>query len=97
VTNLSYDALNRPTGKTYSNCPATAAVTYGYDAYDPQNGQYGNGRRTSVSDASGLAVWKYDVRGRVVSESRQITGYGQFTTSFTYREASFRTTPPTCR
>jgi YD repeat-containing protein len=27
VTNLSYDALNRLTGKTYSNCPSTPSVT----------------------------------------------------------------------
>jgi uncharacterized protein RhaS with RHS repeats len=32
TTSLSYDPLNRLTGKTYTNCPTTAPVSYGYDA-----------------------------------------------------------------
>ena len=87
VTNLDYDSLGRPLTKIYSNCPSTPTVTYGYDS-----GTNGLGRRTSVSDASGLAVWTYDIRGRVVSEARQVTGFGQFTTSFTYNSADMPVT-----
>jgi YD repeat-containing protein len=31
TTNLTYDALNRLTNKSYSGCPTTTAVTYTYD------------------------------------------------------------------
>lgn len=54
VTNITYDELNRPTGKTFSNCPATSAVTYTYD-----QGTNGIGRKHSVSDASGLTVFAF--------------------------------------
>ena len=80
ATNLAYDALNRLTGKTYSNCPTTAAVTYTYDS-----GTNGKGRRTSMGVTGGdYTSWTYDNRGRVLSENKQILpGGGQFITGFT--------------
>ncbi len=88
ITNIAYDELNRPTGKTYSNCPATSAVTYTYDA-----GTNGKGRRTSMSiSGADFTQWVYDSRGRVVSENKQITGGGQFVTAFTYNLADLPVT-----
>lgn len=88
VTNIAYDELNRPTGKTYSNCPATPAVTYTYDV-----GTNGKGRRTSMSVAGAdFTQWVYDARGRVISENKQITGGGQFVTGFTYNSADLPVT-----
>jgi RHS repeat-associated protein len=83
VTNLSYDPLDRLTGKTYTNCPASAPVSYGYDA-----GTYGKGQRTSMSDGSGSTAWSYDARGQVIAETRTITGsLGTFVTAWGYNSA----------
>ncbi|PIV26856.1 MAG: hypothetical protein COS37_04250, partial [Anaerolineae bacterium CG03_land_8_20_14_0_80_58_20] len=88
ATNLAYDALNRPTGKTYSNCPSTPSVTYTYDA-----GTNGKGRRTSMGVTGGdYTSWTYDNRGRVLSENKQIPGGGQFITAFTYNLADLPVT-----
>ncbi|HPP62404.1 MAG TPA: RHS repeat-associated core domain-containing protein [Anaerolineales bacterium] len=88
VTNIAYDELNRPTGKTYSGCPATGAVTYAYDA-----GTNGKGRRTSMGvTGADFTQWTYDARGRVTSENKQITGGGQFVTAFTYNDADLPVT-----
>ena len=68
TTNLTYDLLGRPLTKTYSNCASTPSVTYTYD-----QGTNGIGRKHSVSDASGLTVWNYDIRGRVTSEAKALS------------------------
>ena len=80
TTTLTYDGLNRLTGKTYSD-PATSSVTYTYDS-----GINGVGRRTGMSDGSGSTTWEYDARGRLVTESKVIDGE-TFTTSYTYNSA----------
>jgi len=87
TTNLTYDLLGRPLTKTYSNCPSTPSVTYEYD-----QGTNGIGRKYSVSDASGLTVWSYDIRGRVTSEAKQFSGFGQFVTGYTYNDADMPVT-----
>ncbi|HMN00461.1 MAG TPA: RHS repeat-associated core domain-containing protein [Anaerolineales bacterium] len=88
TTSLTYDVLNRVTGKSYSNCPATTAVTYTYDV-----GTNGKGRRTSMGiSGADYTSWTYDERGRVVTEAKQITGGGQFVTSFTYNSADLPVT-----
>lgn len=85
VSNLAYDVLSRLTQKTYTNCTVSAPITYGYDA-----GTNGIGRKTSVTDESGLTVWTYDARGRVVTEAKQIGSY-QFATYFSYNSAELPT------
>lgn len=85
TTNLTYDVLNRLTGKTYSNCPTTDSVSYGYDS--TTDGNKGYGRRTSMTDGSGSTSWKYDSRGQVIKETKTITGAGTFMTEFTYNSA----------
>jgi RHS repeat-associated protein len=83
VTSMSYDRLNRLTGKTFSgSCAGTAAVTYGYDA-----GTNGKGQRTSMTDASGSTTWGYDLRGRLVDEVKTVAGIGSFHTTWEYNSA----------
>ncbi|MCI0552520.1 MAG: hypothetical protein L0287_16340, partial [Anaerolineae bacterium] len=88
---LYYDSLNRLTGKHYRAddlCPTspTYDVSFGYD--DAANGTKGKGRRTSMNDGSGSTNWKYDERGRVLSEVKIINSApSPFTTSWTYNSA----------
>jgi RHS repeat-associated protein len=71
----AYDADNRLTGKTYSN--SDPAVSYTYDAFVNTNtcgstGNFGIGRRTGMTDASGSSSWTYDLMGRVWKENHTI-------------------------
>lgn len=87
ISTLAYDDLTRLTGKTYSGtCTDTADVTYSYDLTTPE-GNKGIGHRTGMTDGSGSTSWVYDVRGRVLSETKSITGERDFTTSFSYNSA----------
>lgn len=80
--------MNRLTGKYYTDdgtlCPSspTYAVSYTYD-----DGTYGEGRRTGMTDASGSTSWTYDQRGQVTQETRVIDGAGTFVTGYTYDAA----------
>jgi len=88
ATCFYYDTSNRLRGKTYPTgitdtltyaCPADPgesgyAVTYNYDAGANAQGQTQKGFRTSMSDASGTTSWQYDLLGRVLKESKTITG-----------------------
>jgi RHS repeat-associated protein len=73
TTTYSYDYLNRPTSRSYSD--GTPTVTY---AYDSSGVPYGKGRLTSVSatassaNVSTTAYTKYDATGKVL-ESTQLT------------------------
>ncbi len=60
-----------PRGGTAADCyrPDYDITTYAYDA-----GVYGIGRRTGMSDASGSMSWTYDVRGRVIQETKTSAG-----------------------
>jgi len=81
TTTYTYDALGRLTGKTYSD--TTPAVTYFYDQ-STANGltiTNGKGRRTSMTDVSGVTAWSYDADGRVLTEQRKI---GTVTKSIAY-------------
>jgi RHS repeat-associated protein len=55
TTSYGYDAADRPTSVDYSDA-ATPDVTYGYDR---------NGRRTLMTDGSGVSVYAYDSLGRL--------------------------------
>ncbi len=87
TTCFYYDALNRLKGKNYrnnTNCPTTDpgtyAVTYTYDGGTNQKG-----RRTGMSNAAGATSWTYDVQGRVLSQTDNITGApATYTTRWTY-------------
>jgi RHS repeat-associated protein len=74
TTTYTYDALNRLTGKSYSD--GTPAVTYLYDltAYNGLTITNGKGRRTGMSDGSGQTAWSYDAMGRVLTKQQTIVG-----------------------
>jgi RHS repeat-associated protein len=86
TTTYTYDALNRLTGKTYSN--GDPAVSYFYDqtSYNGLTITNEKGRRTGMSDASGQTAWSYDAAGRVLTEQRTI-GSVTKTTSYAYNLA----------
>lgn len=73
TTTLAYDALNRVTGKTYSD--TTPAVTYFYDQTSSSGltVTYGNGLRTGMTDGSGTTAWSYDKMGRVLTRQQTIS------------------------
>ncbi len=79
VVQMSYDALNRITARTYPADPAEN-VTY---RYDEAAGGFGIGRLTSVSDASGSTAYAYDARGNVVQETH-VVGAQSYITSYAY-------------
>src|SRR5215217_2882077 len=79
VSTYAYDALNRPTTRSYSD--GTPTVTYSYDAIGIANSK---GRLTSVS--SSIANYNYsgfDGMGRI-NGSSQIMGSQIYTASYTY-------------
>jgi RHS repeat-associated protein len=85
ISALTYDSLNRLTGRDFSGpgqCATTAAVAYGYD-----QGTNGIGRRTSMTDATGSTAWTYDARGRMTGQSKTLTGYGTYATAYGYGPA----------
>ena len=82
LTSLSYDLLNRPLSKSFSGACSGTSVQYSYD-----QGTNGIGHRSAMSDASGSSSWGYDARGRMVSETRQVSGYGSFATAWGYNSA----------
>ncbi len=87
VIALSYDGLNRLTGKVFSGaCDSTPDITYTYDAYTAGS-NYGRGYRTGMTDASGSTSWKYDARGRVTEETKVVSGAGTFKTQWGYNSA----------
>ena len=95
---FSYDSLNRLTGKSYAGpdaCGSTPVVSYYYDDYDavffsgftPQAGTF-KGLRTGMEDGTGRAIWTYDARGQLLSETKTIFGYAApFVTGFSYNIA----------
>jgi len=84
VLTLGYDSLSRLSTKTSSGagCVTQVNTTYTYDA-----GLNGMGRRTSMTDASGTAVWEYDTRGRAKKETKTLTGNPSYITQWTYNSA----------
>lgn len=78
ITN-TYDNINRPLTKTYSD--GTPTVTYSYDSLVLQ---YSKGRLTQVSNAvSTSQVLAFDKLGRILA-SRQITDDDSYDSSYLY-------------
>jgi RHS repeat-associated protein/uncharacterized repeat protein (TIGR01451 family) len=81
---VAYDAINRPTGKTYAGagaCASTPAVTYSYDS--TTGGNQGIGHRTGMSDGSGTTTWVYNALGQMTAETRTVDG-NPYTSNYTY-------------
>lgn len=70
TTSFAYDALNRLTGVDYSD-PATADVTYAYDA---------GGNRASMTDGTGTTSYEVDEVGRLTT----VTSPGPLTVGYRY-------------
>ena len=69
ATLYTYDALNRPLTGSYPSAPALN-VQYGYD--DTSAGNHGQGRLTSITDASGTLAYRYDAQGRLTQQTRTL-------------------------
>ena len=83
TTTYTYDALNRLTGKSYSdayNGNLTLGVTYGYDGANISNcptaigftggsGTNSLGHRTAMCFGGGSKSWTFDPMGRISSEN----------------------------
>lgn len=78
-TTYTYDALNRPTGMTFAD---GTTIAYAYD-----QGTYGKGHLTTLTDPSGTTTWSYDLHGRVLTK-QQKTGGVTLTTSYSYDAAT---------
>lgn len=75
VTMYQYDALNRVTSVGYGDGGSAAYV------YD--QGDYGLGRLSQITDISGATQYGYNQHGRIVSEARTI-GDQTYTTDYRY-------------
>src|SRR6185437_10173084 len=92
TTNYGYDALNRLTGKTYSD-GVTSAVTF---SWDPAIAN-GFGRLGAVANGSGVMNYTgYDAMGRVTQSNQQTPSYYyNFSYSYDLTEAlTSETYPP---
>lgn len=79
------DALHRVTSKSYSN--GEQSILYCYDNVQSACGtpsvSNGIARRTGMNDLSGTTAWSYDSMGRVLTETKTISGVSK-SLSYTY-------------
>ncbi|HEY9087081.1 MAG TPA: hypothetical protein VIO36_02850, partial [Anaerolineaceae bacterium] len=93
IVSLYYDGLNRLNTRVYAGaCAGMRSVYYHYDRYLSSHyraelEQNMVGRRTEMSDASGLTTWYYDERGQAIGEYRQVSGVGLFAAAWDYNDA----------
>lgn len=80
TTTYTYDALNRVTSIGYATDPGLD-VSFTYD-----QGTYGLGRLTGVTDSTGTMSYAYEIHGRLASETRVIGGV-TYTTAYSYDSA----------
>ncbi len=79
TTTFTYDALNRPVSAAFAD---GKTVAYSYD-----QGTYGKGHLTAMTDPSGATAWSYDLHGRVLTK-QQTTGALTLTTSYQYNSST---------
>jgi RHS repeat-associated protein len=85
LATYSYDALNRVTQVVYSGGSVPATLTYTYD-----QGAFGKGRLTSLTNSIGLASgWTHDQHGRVTQRTETI-GTAVLTTQYAYQPGTGR-------
>lgn len=75
---LVYDALDRVVSVTYTD---GAVTSYTYD-----QGSFGAGRLTQISDPTGTTQHEYDQYGQIIRQSRSIMG-AVYTTAYQYNSA----------
>ena len=69
ITSFTYDVANRLIGKAFPS-DASEATAYAYDA--TSGGNYGVGRLTGVTEASGSTAYTYDAQGRITTDAKTI-------------------------
>jgi RHS repeat-associated protein len=74
---MVYDAMNRLTNKNYPGS-SMVPVVYTYDG-----AVNGRGLRTGMTDAAGTTSDSYDIRGRLVEETKTISS-ANYTTDYVY-------------
>ncbi|MCL5994893.1 MAG: DUF6443 domain-containing protein [Chloroflexi bacterium] len=87
-----YDAVGRIKGKLYQMnsiaCPSDpgyAGYTQRYYYDEGGAAAYALGKRTSIANSDDTTAWTYDTRGRVVTETKSISGAPiPFVTAYTY-------------
>ena len=80
---FKYDLLNRLQEKRRNNSTGTLLAGFSYDT-----ATNGIGRRAAMSNTIDATSWVYDLRGRVKSENRTISGVSvPFVTAFDYDAA----------
>jgi len=85
---LYYDGINRLLGKHYRSDDACPTSNPGYNvSYVYDGGTNQKGLRTLMTDASGSTSWSYDQRGRMTSETKNVSGSGTFKTEWVYNSA----------
>lgn len=84
VANYIYDNLGRLTRIEYPD-DGSQNVFLSYD-----QGNYGNGRLTSVIDPSGTCAYTYNIYGYLMSEVKTLSGI-TYTTSYTYDDTGLLT------
>jgi RHS repeat-associated protein len=79
TTTWTYDALTRPlTEVSVRSGAPTETVSWTYD-----QGPFGIGRRTAMTDPSGSTTWTYERRGLVASRT-QVIGGQSYVSKYTY-------------
>jgi len=81
TTTRTYDDLNRLLTTTYEHDP-DPDIMYSY-SYDSLDVLFGIGRRTGMTDPSGMTMYGYDRRGLLTSEEKAIEGL-TFATGYDY-------------
>jgi RHS repeat-associated protein len=73
TTTFTYDAIGRRSSKTtLAGTAAAATVQWTFD--EPRTGYFNIGYLSTVTDASGTAVYDHDAAGRLVTGTRTIDG-----------------------
>jgi len=91
TVHYTYDLLNRLAGIHFPD--PTEDITYTYD-----EGTYGKGRRTGMTDPSGETTFSYDARGRLAHKTSTILGQSYpLDTTYSPGTRVMRVTYPTRR
>lgn len=80
ITDYSYDSSDRILSINYPSEP-TSNITYTYD--ETQNGNYGIGQLTRVSDSTGTINYHYDEQGRITQKTQTIKSI-EYKTKYQY-------------
>lgn len=78
TTTYTYDALNRLAEIHFQD---SQNITYTYD-----QGTYGKGRLTGMTDPGGAYVYTYDIFGNLIQENKIFEGH-DYSTRYTYDAA----------